>query len=133
MNTDKNNTQLPQSSVSVSALIAQYLGWKNRNEYYQVPNLFPITNYDTGWTECLPSKMEFDKRWDWLMPVVEKICKEYYEDGDTAYLKTFGMITDDLGFMVRFNRCSLFIEDSLIQATFLAVGEFLQNRVQAEH
>jgi hypothetical protein len=133
MNTDKNNTQLPQSSVSVSALIAQYLGWKNRNEYYQVPNLFPITDYDTGWTECLPSEMEFDKRWDCLMPVVEKICKEYYEDGDTAYLKTFGMITDDLGFMVRFNRCSLFIEDSLIQATFLAVGEFLQNRVQAEH
>jgi len=133
MNTEENNTQFPQSSVSVSALIAEYLGWKNRNEYYQVPNLYPVTDYDTGWTECTLSEMEFDKRWDWIMPVVEKICKEKFKDGSTAFLKTFGMITDDLGFMVRFNRHSLFIEDTLIQATFLAVGDFLQNLVQAEH
>jgi hypothetical protein len=125
----QDDTQSLQSCVSVSALIAEYLGWKNRNEYYQVPNLYPVTDYDTGWTECTLSEMEFDKRWDWIMPVVEKICKEKFEDGSTAFLRTFGMITDDLGFMVRFNRHSLFIEDTLIQATFLAVGEFLRNRV----
>jgi hypothetical protein len=125
----QDDTQSLQSCVSVSALIAEYLGWKNRNEYYQVPNLYPVTDYDPGWTECTLSEMEFDKRWDWIMPVVEKICKEKFEDGSRAFLRTFGMITDDLGFMVRFNRHSLFIEDTLIQATFLAVGEFLRNRV----
>lgn len=136
MKTKKNKTDLSnenealiQSCVSVSALIAEYLGWKNRNEYYKVPNLYPVTDYDTGWTECLPLEMEFNTRWDWLMPVIEKISKEVFKDGGISYPITFGMINPDNGnYMFRFHRCSLFEAPNLINAAFEAVGEFLRNR-----
>lgn len=65
-----------------------------------------------------------------LMRVVEKICKEKFNDdsNETPYLRTFGMMNDDGDFMVRFNRGHLFTDESLIKATFNAVVEFLRNR-----
>lgn len=128
MNTDKNNTQLPQSSVSVSALIAQYLGWKNRNEYYQVPNLYPITDYDTGWTECTLSEMEFDKRWDWIMPIVEKIELEGYDSRICGNNSDGGFLCDFVDFENTEKGIGISFETK-IEAVFLAVGDFLRNRV----
>ena len=130
-NSESTNTQSLQMAVSGSVLIAEFLEWKNRNEYYQVPNLYPITDFDTGWTECLPSEMEFDKRWDWLMPVLEKLCKTKIGDGITyveyAIPRTFGAINLETGkFMVRLEGFCLHQEDTLIEATFLAIVEVLQ-------
>lgn len=62
-----------------------------------------------------------------LMRVVEKICKEKFSDNETSYLRTFGMLNDSGEFMVRFNRGRLFEEKKLIDATFFAVVDFLQN------
>lgn len=70
--------------------------------------------------------------WDWLMPVVEKISQFKYEDGETAYLRTFGMpFTDGLAesaqtIMVRINRCECFHGKTLIEAVYLAVIGFIK-------
>lgn len=128
---------LSKMAVSGSVLIAKYLGWKvyDDGETIEVPNLFPFYNtndeHNTGWTTCKVSKTEFHNRWDWIMFVVEKICKEKYQDGDTAYIRTLGMISQDF-FMVRINRHQLFMDESLIMATYLSVCDFLRNHNQTD-
>jgi hypothetical protein len=68
----------------------------------------------------------FDMNWGDLMPVVVKISKYKYEDGDTAYLRTFGMLNAETGKpMVRINRCCVIEADTLIEATYGAVIDFL--------
>ena len=150
MNTDKNNVQLPQSSVSVSALIediliseydgrifkpykdnrcvnvefttykscVDFITKEDLNDYYP----------EVGWELGLGN---YRKDFRELMEVVEKICREKFNDesNETSYLRTFGMINEDGDFMVRFNRGRLFVSETLIGATFDAVLDFLRNRV----
>lgn len=81
----------------------------------------------------LPKNMGYHHQWEWLMPVVEKICdyefppdREFIDDIDRGYLRTFGMKDADTGFyMVRFNRGSVFIAETLIGATYVAVVDFI--------
>jgi hypothetical protein len=69
------------------------------------------------------------KQWYRLMPVVEKICSEKFEDGENVYLRTFGMINPENGYyMVRLNRHTLFEAETLIYATFLAVVDYIKNK-----
>lgn len=70
-------------------------------------------------------KLEYHSSWDWLMPVVEKISEFKYEDGDTAYPRTFGVIEDGKK-MFRLNRHQLFRCDTLIEATWLSVVNFIR-------
>jgi hypothetical protein len=65
--------------------------------------------------------------WGWLMPVVEKISAQKFEDEDTAHLRTFGMINDEGNFMVRFNRQDLFKAKTLLEATYLAVCDYVNS------
>lgn len=61
------------------------------------------------------------------MPVVEKITKHEYDNGeDTAYLRTFGMLSDTKKPMVRFNRCTVYEGTTLIEATYQAVIDFIK-------
>ena len=127
--------------VSGSALIAEYMGikeiessydssgnsvpiWYSRYLGYRTP-AFGVPNKSI---QHLLNENKFNESWDWLMPVVEKICTESYDDGDNIYLRTFGMMSEGF-FMVRFNRRSLFMDESLIKATYLAVVDFIRNRV----
>lgn len=78
--------------------------------------------------------------WNDLMPVVEKISKYHYpeywgargkpEDAnewdDTAYLRTFGMRDDEGNYMVRLNANTLMRAKTLVEATWLAVVDFIQ-------
>lgn len=73
-----------------------------------------------------PMVLQYDCLWEYLMPVVEKICQVRYDDGETAYLRTFGMINHDGEFMVRFNRSQLGIGDTLHAAAYDAVLKFLK-------
>ena len=59
------------------------------------------------------------------MEAVEKITKTKYDDGDTAYFRTFGMYSENGEVMVRINRCALFQAPTLIKATWLAVVDWL--------
>lgn len=63
-----------------------------------------------------------------LMRVVEKICKEKFDDGENVQLRTFGMLDEESLFMVRFERHPLFKNESLIEATFEAVICYLRNK-----
>ena len=59
-----------------------------------------------------------------LMRAVDKIIQTKYDDGDSAYFRTFGMINKDGNIMVRINRCQLFEAPTLIEATWLAVVDW---------
>ena len=80
---ETQNPQLNIPVVSGSALIADFLGWEKYEDgtTYKFPNLYPNHNIDdkenTGWVSEQISNAEFHTRWDWLMPVVEKIEKEF--------------------------------------------------------
>lgn len=92
--------------------------------YWHSPGMY-VSTYNGTW--CFESPPPFNKSWGWLMPVVEKICKISYDDGDTAYPRTFGMLDAETGqFMVRFNRSGVCHGDTLIEATFLAVLDFIK-------
>jgi hypothetical protein len=110
--------QLPQNAVSGSVLIAEFM---------KLPKLT-----ETTWINpvlaCSTDKLAYYESWGWIMPVVEKICKENFEDGEQVYLRTFGMINSEFKFMVRFQRHQLFCSETLLTATYLAVVDYLQNR-----
>lgn len=78
-----------------------------------------------GWGDYTMGKWYYNTSYEWLMPVVEKIIKFKYEDDDTAYLRTFGMMKEGK-IMVRFNRHQLFSSDTLVEATWLAVVDFIR-------
>jgi hypothetical protein len=52
-------------------LIAEFMGWErySRNSF-KCPNIYPIENTQHyGWTTFLSEQLEFNVRWDWIMPV----------------------------------------------------------------
>jgi len=70
--------------------------------------------------------LNFKSNWNLLMPAIEKISAYRFEDGDTAYPRTFGMICEETGeFMFRFNRSELFSAPTLIEAAYMAVVDFI--------
>lgn len=82
----------------------------------------------------LSSDLIFHSSWNWMMPVVEKISKikclwdnEQAGETDTYYPRTFGMLnTETKRPMVRLNSNCVFEADTLIEATWLAVVDFIQ-------
>lgn len=76
---------------------------------------------------------KYHSSWDWLMPVIEKISKiqvdwENASISDTYYPRTFGMLNPENGRpMVRMNAHPLHEADTLIEATYLAVVDFIKS------
>jgi len=94
----------------------QYEGWYKNAEFNE-----RICDFDG---------LKYHSSWDWLMPVVEKICRtEIVQDDDFTeyfYTRTFGMVNSTTGgIMVRINRCIVFEAATLIEATYLAVTHYL--------
>ncbi len=94
---------------------------------------------DTVWKE-MPFSAEladYHSNWHSLMPVLEKLCKTELVYGNvdekyTKYPRTFGMIDEQGNFMVRLNCAPLFTAPTLIQATWLAVVDFLKPETQID-
>ena len=104
--------------------IAKYMGItpikgineKTGNEYYY------YNNYELKDYEALP----FYNTWEDLMPVVNKIISERFDDWENVYLRIFGIINQENNkIMVRFNRCQLFEADTLLEATYMAVCDYV--------
>ena len=122
--------------IEGNKLIAEFDGWV-------IDNSFPDkdrTYIKNGGIE-LDTTFKYHTSWDWLMPVVEKICRMKIGDGieyvEYPFLRIFGMLNNhkcssheteepDGKIMVRLNGFSVFKSDSLIEATFLSVVEFIK-------
>lgn len=130
MNEQTKTTETPIAgylAVSGSALIAQFMGLKRTDKTNGEPTYFGEEKGTVIWE----SKLKYESSWDWLMPVVEKICRMKVGDGKEfityAYPQTFGMLNEETGeIMVRLNGSFLFQSDTLISATYGAVVDFIQ-------
>jgi hypothetical protein len=69
---------------------------------------------------------EYDKSWDELIPVIEKISKIPFDGRDTFYPRTFGMTDEEGNFMFRFNGHCLFAHKELIKAAYAAVVDLIK-------
>ena len=83
------------------------------------------------WAERFEKELKFHSSPEWLFPVLEKICKMQIGDGITtveyAHPRTFGMLNENTGkIIVRLNGFLLYEADTLIEATWLAVVEFMK-------
>lgn len=76
-------------------------------------------------------QLKYHEDWNQLMKVVEKISTiklaEYESHQDVHYPRTFGMPSQDGGVMVRFNCAPVWAAPTLIEATFIAVYDFIQH------
>lgn len=114
-----------------NSVIAEFMGLKKHiGEDQQV--FYDIITGKTLNNRIKIENLKYHSHWESLMPVVQKILDyEYLDVSDDEvfarpHLRTFGMKDDDTGFyMVRFNRCRLFIAETLIEATYLAVIDFI--------
>lgn len=122
-------------NITANEQIAVFIGFKfafeRGHRIYNVPKeyLFQVQA-----PKCSNVKFNFDTSFDWLMPVVEKITRHVYDEDvldnvvikETAFLRTFGMVSPEGKQMVRFNRCALFEADTLIEATYQAVVDWIR-------
>jgi hypothetical protein len=95
------------------------------------PEEYPNGYYIGELDEMLPENWNYHVSWDWLMPVIEKICKteiiEAEHRQDTYYIRTFGMLNEETGNpMFRFYCCSVFEAETLIEAAWMAVVDFIK-------
>lgn len=97
-----------------------------------------------GCTEPLQERhLNYHASWGWLMPVVEKISRiefdrRYDEDNEkwaiwTHHPVTFGMLNERGQPMVRFYCSSLFEANTLIEATYLAIVDFVKYPHTSQH
>lgn len=109
-------------------LIAEFMGLK---WIKQSDNIFPSGHYEKGEDWYGIDFINYATSWDWLMPVIEKISRIEYgrsEDGiDTAYPRTFGMLNNDGKPMFRINRYGLHEAQTLIEAAYEGVIEFIEH------
>ena len=90
---------------------------------------------DTIALNCLASgqDLEYHSSWDWLMPVIEKICFIMNNEKEFFYPRTFGMTNHEGDFMFRFNMGGLYTEPKLIDAAFKAVVAFIKDPPNPHH
>ncbi len=101
--------------ISGNKLIAEFMEWQLSGCFYRYYSQFQryLYNPQTGNDKSHhQEQLSFHTSWDWLMPVVEKLCKhkyevDYDEHSDTSYMRTFGMPSENGKLMVRINRGSL--------------------------
>ncbi len=129
-----NNPEMTEQQIAIgkgNKLICRYVGFKeSKTNVFEVPNCWP-DGPKTGYTECTVWNVGFDRDWNMLMPVVEKISKMPLIGADslqdTCYPRTFGMLNPETGHpMVRFNACFLHEAPTIIEATWLAVVDFAE-------
>lgn len=103
-------------------IIAEFMGVEFNTEKDKCDH--PLIKAPWPPIECL----KYHSSWDWLMPVIIKISQ--IDSGDSeecAYPRTFGMFSQTGQVMVRLNGFALFRADTLIEAAYLAVVDFIEH------
>lgn len=123
-------------------LIAEWLGYEidslaeedEPERYYVYDHIECIADgvdywetFDQDWTSWLyPDQMKFHSDWNWLMPVVEKIIKEYmtdyYNEYDMGIPNSYYVAIGSDG---KYSSQGI-SKNSLIEATWLSVIEFIK-------
>jgi len=115
-------------------LIAEFMGWKfiDNGDGYVDTSLNGKGRF-TEKTTLIPNfciALKYHSSWNRLMPVIEKISKEPLIGAETAqdvcYPVTFGMPHTDGTKMFRFAGCALSHLETLIEAAYSAVIDFIQ-------
>lgn len=119
-------------------LIAKFMDLQRSNSIWSDDEHAYTMKFSDCFKKIVPSEMKFHSSWDWLMPVIEKIAQHTYESynesngykdiivHDRAYPRTFGMIDNEGKWMVRINRQHLEQENTLIEAAYKSVIEFIK-------
>ena len=130
----------PNEVIEGNRVIAEFLGktYKEEDGYGEKGYLYPV-NGNFG-RRLMQGQMLYHSSWDWLMPVVEKISRieverRFDEDLDkwviwTHHPVTFGMLDEQGRPMVRFCYNALHSGNTLIEATWLAVVDFIKTNSQ---
>lgn len=111
-----------------NTLIAKFMGAKK--SWYGNYLVFTVENPQlTG--KINHEDIFYHSKWEWLMPVLEKIARTKIGDGETtvdyAYPYTFGKLNIETGkMMVRLNGFFVHEADTLLEATYMAVVEVLK-------
>ena len=130
---EEYNTYIESGTV----LIVDFLGWdRSRLPLIKTPNLYPDPKWrqKIGWTTDHISSLQFHTSFDWLMPVLEKICRTEI-GGHVRYAspRIFGTVDENTRQpMVALHGFDLFMADTLIEAAFLAIVDFLEWRYRYE-
>jgi hypothetical protein len=114
-------------------LIAGFMGFKTSRIDHN--NRLVYNEEYEGGDKVREKEVMYHKSWEWLMPVVEKISRiqciwlnAIADETDTYYPRTFGMLNSETkNPMVRFNSNQVFEAPTLIEATWLAVVEFIKD------
>lgn len=117
----------PKEITEGNILIAEFLGIRKNvhNQDQYLSSSFPDK------IVCEVHELKYHSSWDWIMPVVEKISRikiewEDVECNYTYYPRTFGMLSPSGNPMVRINANQVFEASTLIEATWLAVVDFIK-------
>jgi len=107
-------TSMEQDEITRrNVAIAEYMGWV---KVTRGPQNYTVWETPDGWSHpCL----EFEERYDLLMPVVEKITKE--SNLGFHFFPPFGRDT----FVCRFGTERNYVGDTMIEATWKAVSEYV--------
>lgn len=122
-----NTPQTPEQ-LTGNKLIADFMGLRIGVELY---------SWRPGCTQPLEEKhLNYHESWGWLMPVIEKIslhpligAEDY---GDTCHPITFNMPTEDGKRMFRFRGYAVHEADTIIEAAWMAVVEFVEHQKYLE-
>lgn len=138
------NIQIIENNVK----IAKFLKWKKHETFsYITPFYKPYLNVSGSISETSlfsTQELKFHKSWDWLMLAIEEINNtetpnDKYESGERIYVestypRTFGLKNQENGYyMFRFNGCTLWEAEKLIDAAYLAVIDFIDNSTFSEN
>lgn len=129
-----------QEKSDANALIAEFMGGKVGVSLacHPYPKGLPDWAYEMyDFDKMRVGAYDYDCSWDWIMPVIDKISRIEYdrkfdeqEQRDviwTHYPVTFGMLNGETSRpMFRFSCSGLFEADTLIEAAYLAVIDFIK-------
>lgn len=109
-------------TLEANKKIAIFMGYTEKQLLSGVHVLEHTSKADFIYT----GQLGYNFRWDWLMPVVEKILSQKWQDGENVSFRTFGSYNSETGnIMVRFDRCKLVSGPDLITATYFAVIDYI--------
>lgn len=120
-------TQASRTAIEGNKLIALFMGATISDK-----GIVLLKEWHDNHKFCEVSDLKYHSSWDWLMPVVEKITRiplPYKQDDgrqDTHWPRTFGMLDEWGNPMFRFNCGKLFTADTLIEATYKAIVDFIE-------